>query len=224
MIPTKKQLDEQTERQKEMVRFFQAIPKTGWRVEYMGKSFLCFPNVFIPTYELIPLFKNWKIKKGARLLDVGTGSGIIAIMAKYKGAGRVVAIDNNPAAIKTTKFNARLHGFEKTIKVIKSDLFDHLNRDEKFDVIVANLPWRNIYPKNIVEKAMWDKNLSVNKRFFKEVHQFLRPQGRIYFLQANFGEVKKVKKLIKQSGFVIKNTFKEKDRWRIFYTFELIKK
>lgn len=222
-MPTKKQLDEQTKRQREIVRFSQGIPKTGRKVRYMGKYFYIFPNVFIPTWDTIPLFKNWKIKKGATILDVGTGSGIIAIMAKYKGAGKVVAIDINPAAIKTVKYNVEFHKFRNDIKVIKSDLFNNLNKKEKFDIIIANLPWRDLHPKNIVEKAMWDENLKFNKRFFNEVNQFLKPRGKIYFLQANFGEIKEIKKLIKKHGFVIKKSFQEKDRWRIFYTFELMK-
>jgi release factor glutamine methyltransferase len=223
-MPTKKQLNYQTQRQREMINFFRSVPKKGWRIEYMGKYFYVFPNVFMPNWDTIPLFKNWKIKRNAKLLDLGTGSGIIAIMSKYAGAGKVLAVDINPDALKAAKFNVRFHKFGKSIRVIKSNLFDNVNKNEKFDIIVANIPWRKIPTKNVIEKSMWDDDMSVNKRFFDQVNNFLKPSGKIYFLQANFGEMKDIRKLIKKSGFVIKKTFAERDGWKIFYAFELVKR
>ena len=53
------------------------------------------------------LTRRWK--RGWSLVDLGTGSGILALAAKYFGAGRVIGIDNDPAAISVAKSNARLN-------------------------------------------------------------------------------------------------------------------
>ena len=76
------------------------------------------------------------------MLDVGTGSGVIAIFACYGGASKVTAVDINPSALKSARHNAKQHGFDKIMKVKKSNLFQSL-KDEQFDVITANLPFRN---------------------------------------------------------------------------------
>jgi ribosomal protein L11 methyltransferase len=71
------------------------------------------------------------------MLDVGTGSGILALAAKCFGADRVIAIDNDPRAIAIAKSNARsnrIHGIRFEIADAKK-----LNTRGKVDVIVANL-------------------------------------------------------------------------------------
>jgi ribosomal protein L11 methyltransferase len=53
------------------------------------------------------LTRNWK--PGWSMVDLGTGSGILALVAKCFGATRVIGIDNDPSAISTAKENARLN-------------------------------------------------------------------------------------------------------------------
>jgi ribosomal protein L11 methyltransferase len=74
---------------------------------------------------------------GWSLADLGTGSGILALAAKCFGAGRVVGIDNDPAAISAAKSNARLN----KIRGASFQLGDvhKWNPAQKVDVITANL-------------------------------------------------------------------------------------
>jgi ribosomal protein L11 methyltransferase len=74
---------------------------------------------------------------GWSLADLGTGSGILALAAKCLGAGRVIAIDNDPAAISVAKSNARLN----KIRGASFQLGDvhKWSRAQKTDVITANL-------------------------------------------------------------------------------------
>jgi ribosomal protein L11 methyltransferase len=77
---------------------------------------------------------------GRRVLDVGTGTGVLAIIASKYGAGRIVAIDNNEWAIENTRENIALNGTEE-IEVHHCEL-DGIDEGE-FDIILANIH-RNI--------------------------------------------------------------------------------
>jgi release factor glutamine methyltransferase len=189
--------------QKERQRMFKSVPAKGKVISYLGKKFFVYKNTFWPFNDSQPLVKNFKIKKGERVLDIGTGSGVIAIFACYRGAGKVVAVDINPAAIKSARYNAKMHDFSKKIVVKRSNLFENIGK-EKFDVITANLPFRNKFAHDVVAKSQWDTNLKTNEEFFKNVRKHLAPKGRIYFAQSDFGAMQEVKVLAKAARFSIK--------------------
>ena len=189
--------------QKDRQKLFKSVPADGKKIKYLGKEFLVYPNTFWPFTDSQPLVKNFHIENGESVLDVGTGSGVIAIFSCYSGAGRVVAVDINPAAIKSAKHNAKQHGFEKIMKVKRSNLFEKLGQ-EKFDVITANIPFRNKPAPDVVARSQWDTDFKTNTQFFKEVGNHLNPGGRIYFVQSNFGETKEMKRLAKEAGFSVK--------------------
>jgi len=81
------------------------------------------------------LTRHWK--RGWSLVDVGTGTGILALAAKYFGARRVIAVDNDPAAISVAKANAQLN----KIRGLSFQLGDvhKWNSTQETDVITANL-------------------------------------------------------------------------------------
>jgi methylase of polypeptide subunit release factors len=77
---------------------------------------------------------------GCAVLDLGTGTGIGAIAAATGGAGRVVATDVDPTAVRCARANVVLHGLEDRIDVRQGDLFEPV-ATERFDVIAFNPPW-----------------------------------------------------------------------------------
>lgn len=209
--------------QKNKQKAFKAIDPEGKIVKYLGKEFLVFPNTFWPFTDSQPLVRNLKIKANESVLDVGTGSGVIAIFACYAGASKVLAVDVNPAALKSAKHNAKLHGFDKIMKVKKSNLFEAI-KDEQFDVITANLPFRNKTAPDVVARSQWDTDFKTNTQFFAEVGNHLKPDGRIYFAQANFGAVKEIKALAKAAGFSVKtlaSAATDKSETKKFFAFEM---
>ena len=75
---------------------------------------------------------------GARILDVGTGSGILAIAAALLGARSVLGVDTDPLAVETTLRNAGLNGLEQHITARQGSV--PLSGDEApFDLVLANL-------------------------------------------------------------------------------------
>lgn len=81
-------------------------------------------------------------QKFKRVLDLGTGSGILAIAAAYLGAMDILAVDLNPLCVKTAKRNARLNGYEDIIKIVTGLAEDFA--EDKRDLVVANIHYEAI--------------------------------------------------------------------------------
>ncbi len=75
---------------------------------------------------------------GASVLDLCTGSGVLAITAARSGAKRVVAVDASRRAVLATRVNARLNGVR--VDAVRGDLFSPV-AGERFDLIVSNPPY-----------------------------------------------------------------------------------
>jgi release factor glutamine methyltransferase len=217
----------QTDRwQKAKQKAIKSVPEGGKTIKYLGKEFLVYPNTFWPFTDSQPLVENFRIERGESVLDVGTGSGVIAVFACYQGASKVVAVDINPAAIKSARHNAKSHGFGKTMTVKRSNLFTAV-ANQKFDVITANLPFRNKAAHDLVAQSQWDTDFKTNTQFFLQVGEYLKPGGRIYFSQANFGAIPAIKKLAREAGFSVRaigSKAADKAETKKFFAFVIKKK
>jgi release factor glutamine methyltransferase len=123
--------------------------RSGRPVQYvLGKAEFCdfvfevAEGVLIPrpeTEELVYRIAQ-NTKEGARILDIGTGSGAIAIsLAKMIGGAKVVAVDISPEALAIAKRNAERLGAE--VEFIEADALGDLSHLGKFDIIVSNPPY-----------------------------------------------------------------------------------
>lgn len=95
--------------------------------------------VFPLCHENLYFVDNFVIPENSTVLDLCTGSGIIALFMA-KRARKVVAIDINPRAIEFAKLNAELNGVINKIKFKIGNLFDPV-KGMKFDVITSNPPF-----------------------------------------------------------------------------------
>lgn len=113
--------------------------------EFYGRDFLVTPDVLIPRPEsedFIELLKKYPPKSNQKFIDIGTGSGILAISAKKEfPALSVYATDVSMSALHVAATNAKKHTV--TIECVQSNLLDSVTGT--FDYIFANLPY---VPKN----------------------------------------------------------------------------
>jgi release factor glutamine methyltransferase len=113
-------------------------------VSFRGHEIKCDRRALVPRQEtelvLDILIENgeWRIEN---ILDVGTGSGAIAIAAALEMNVKVFATDISKEALGLAKENVALHGLENKISLIHSDLLSALPTDIKFDALLANLPY-----------------------------------------------------------------------------------
>jgi ribosomal protein L11 methyltransferase len=76
---------------------------------------------------------------GARVLDIGSGSGVLSVAAARLGAGGVVAVDVDPEAVDATGANAVRNGVSDRVTVVAGAGLDGIDRRDRFDIVVANL-------------------------------------------------------------------------------------
>lgn len=110
---------------------------------FMGLIFNVSPSVLIPRNDTEILVEEVlkRLKSGDTVLDIGTGSGAIAVsIAKYKDV-KVYAVDISDEALEVAKGNACENGVSDKVIFIKSDLFSSIPKDIKFDLIVSNPPY-----------------------------------------------------------------------------------
>lgn len=112
-------------------------------VEFAGRVFLCDKRALVPrpeTEELIEKLTAMKWPEKARLVDVGTGSGVIALtLAAQFPEAEVVAVDISDDALALAQENSARLDLEGRVRFAKADLLTEI--DGPFDLVVANLPY-----------------------------------------------------------------------------------
>ena len=116
-----------------------------------NQAYFCHEKFYVDERVLIPrspisemiqnYFKPWLNNKTAeRILEIGTGSGCIAIaMAKYFENSLITATDVSRSALEVASINVKHFSFEKQIELIQSDLFENIQG--KYNLIVSNPPY-----------------------------------------------------------------------------------
>ena len=118
-----------------------------------------------------------------KMLDFGTGTGFLAIQAAKRGAD-VIAIDANPEALKCAKINTKAHNLENKIELRLSKNLSGIKPEEKFDIIVAGMPWDNAVPLDELEMSMYDEEFQMKRSLFQDGFQHLNEGGRIFLTYA----------------------------------------
>jgi release factor glutamine methyltransferase len=165
----------------------------------MGCKFTFSKEVFNPKYYLTSQFmaKNLNIQPGQKVLDMGTGSGLLAIIAAQK-ANQVVGIDINPEALAYAQKNAQINHLNHKIKFLAGDLFLPLKSEDKFDLIIFNPPYLAGQPKNDLEKALFDPDQKIITRFFQQAKTFLKPGGYLQILYSSIAPTQNFLKIAKK--------------------------
>ncbi len=137
-------------------------------------KYVVFDEVYPPsedTFILSSVIGGWM--RGKKVLDMGTGSGYLAVLSALNGAF-VTASDIRRRALLNTRINAKLNGVR--IKTIWSDLFDRIKGT--FDVILFNPPY--LEPLDCCRSANWDGGKELIKRFLKEAKNHIHRSSVIF--------------------------------------------
>ena len=154
-----------------------------------GTPIIVTPQVFNPvllrTGALLAATLNANlIPPGSSVLDMGTGSGVGAIFAA-RWAGRVLAVDINPAAVRCARLNALMHAHEDRIEVREGDLFAPVG-DERFDTILFNPPYFRGTPSAALDHA-W-RSTDVVERFAAALPDHLTTSGHALVILSTDGD------------------------------------
>ena len=163
------------------------------RVFFGALVFVVDENVYEPAEDTFLLAENLDVNDGDTVLDMGTGCGILGILAA-KMAKHVVAIDINPYAVRCAKKNALLNNARSKISFIQADLFAASSEKTKFDTILFNapyLPMEENEPTSWVSRA-WSGGATgreVIDRFITESVTHLKERGRVILLQSTLADI-----------------------------------
>jgi release factor glutamine methyltransferase len=140
--------------------------------EFMGLEFFVQEGILVPrpdteimVEKIINFVNNSDLKnKTLNILDIGTGSGAIAVsLAYYLKNSLVTAMDVSETAVITANINIEKHNL-KNIKTVKGDIFQDVFSNEKFDIVVSNPPYirRDIIKGLPVEVSEYEPKLALD--------------------------------------------------------------
>jgi release factor glutamine methyltransferase len=162
-------------------------------VRFSNYVFFVDENVYEPAEDSFFFAENLAVEVGSRVLEIGTGCGILGIIASKK-ASEVVAIDVNPHAVRCAMENALLNKVRGKITFIQGDLFGPISEISKFDLIIFNAPY---LPVDDCEVGSWlsrawaggSNGRETLDRFVFEAPKYLEACGRILLMQSTLAGV-----------------------------------
>lgn len=170
------------------------------QINFLGRTFTIPPKVhpINPMSDLLGNAVLKEVKETDKVLDMGTGSGVNAILAASKSKD-VLGVDINPNSIECARLNAQTNNVADRIIFQQSDGFKAV--DGKFDLIVIDPPFRWFAPRDIYEVGTTDENYNFLNGFFSDVRNYLLDDGRILLCFGSSGDIDYLNKLIDVSGF-----------------------
>ncbi len=154
-----------------------------------------YPTVYTPREDSQLLASEVKkIAKGKRVLDMGCGSGIVAISAALADAKEVLACDLNPAAVRNTEENAAAN--KVLVRVFLSNLFEAVHPEDKFDLIAFNAPY---LPVTIPTDIQWSGGKKLIDQFLEQAKQHLNKDGQILFVFSSLTGMENVETVAEQT-------------------------
>ena len=203
-------------------------------VDFYNSNFIVNKNVLIPRFETEELVLNTinfikeYFNKKIKVLDIGTGSGAIAISIKKEVDSLVYATDISKEALEVAKENAKINKVD--INFINTNIYDGIK--EKFDVIISNPPYirydeeiDEIVKNNEPHIALYADNngLYFYEEILKNIKNILNDKYLIAFEigkdQGNaINELKE--KYLPEANIILKKDLEVRDRMIFIHNFE----
>ncbi len=173
---------------------------------FLGYDFIVNPNVFPidspfsysskVTAEKIP-------ENCGTVLDIGTGTGVQAIISAKRGAKKVVTIDIDNNSLNNAQENVDFHKLNDIIEVRKSDLFKNIDKNEEFDLIISQLPFTYGEYDSKISHFIFDPEYKLHERFLRDAKSHLSKKGKIFITGGELANDKKLNELIEKYQYKI---------------------
>lgn len=152
------------------------------------------------TFHFLNFLEDVELE-GKKILDMGTGSGVLAEKCLKKGAEKVFAVDINEVAVRKARDLLSDYG---NVQIFSSNLFDNIT-EENFDIILFNIPYLPIddAASEEIEKA-WlggEDGLAVLRDFLEDSRNYVSKDGHIFFLASDLIDLNDLKDLIEEKGY-----------------------
>ena len=164
------------------------------------------PTVFHPRYfissERFAEFIGTLDLSGKHVVDIGTGTGILALAAARAGAENVLATDINPNAALSANENAQANGLGGRVTGLCTNLLAAVAPRPLFDVILSSPPKHAGEPRNLADRG-WHAGPQYRDvaALFEQARQRLKPGGRLYVMVSSDTDLELFSSLIEKAGF-----------------------
>lgn len=189
----------------------QQITNEAW---FMGLSFFVNEHVLIPRLDTEVLVEKVlkTVRPGMRILDMCTGSGCILLSLLHEEESlKGVGADISPDALDVARRNSVQLGLDERAEFVRTDLFEAIPGDEKFDIIVSNPPYirSDVIPGLMEEVRDHEPLLALDghedglffyRRIVREARCCLKPGGRLFF-EIGFDQGDALRELLTEAGY-----------------------
>jgi len=180
--------------------------RSAKKIRFKDKVFFVLDDVYEPAEDTFLIAEH--LKAAGQVLEIGTGCGMLSVLAAHR-AERVVATDINPYAAKCAKLNVKMHGVSEKIDILIGDLFSPIKENYTFNMILFNAPY---LPDEKIEesesKSLIDYAWSGGKdgrqtidRFLQQASKHLKSGGKILLVQSTLSNVEETLRKFRQEGF-----------------------
>jgi len=176
----------------------------------------CYPGVYEPAEDSYLLLSALQACREDRVLEIGCGTGIIALHCAKIGA-YVTASDINPKAVDCARTNADRNRLN--LRVVESDLLEKI--EGSYNLIVFNPPY---LPENGINDIQWtggQSGIEIIVRFLEQSKGHLARDGRIIIIGSSLCNLEKFKKAAKKLGYESKILKKEELFFESLFVYEL---
>ncbi|AGP47683.1 methylase [Psychrobacter sp. G] len=169
-----------------------ALGAAGWRVkgvaiENLGLSIFPHYGVFAPTrHEYVQLLLDAPLPASYDVaFDIGTGTGLLAIILAQRGVKQVIATDLNPRALACASDNLTRLALP-AVQLQQADLYP--TDAPLANLLVCNPPWLPAKPTSPLEFAVYDANSTMLRGFLQGAKQHLVKQGEVWLILSDLAE------------------------------------
>jgi release factor glutamine methyltransferase len=198
--------------------------------EFYGLDFIVTPDVLIPRPEteflverVVKLAGDPSKESTPLIVDVGTGSGCIAIaLSVHLARARLIAIDSSSAALEVARANADRHGVSDRIRFVEGEILEPLARlglESAVDVLASNPPYVEETSLDLVQREVRDweprnalfggaDGLDFYRRLLPQAPRFLKPGGFLV-LEIGISQLGSISSMLVGSGLEIVDTTRD---------------
>jgi len=159
-----------------------AIPALGGRIHPHYGVFSPVRGEYVDLVAQAPLPDA--LAKDSRAFDIGTGTGVLALMLARRGVARVIATERDPRALTCARDNVARFGRETQVEVREADLFP----EGRAALVVCNPPWVPARPSSPVEHAVYDPESRMLRGFLAGLTAHLCAGGEGWLILSNLAE------------------------------------
>jgi len=185
-----------------------------WQIEDFDKDIVQFETVFWEAEDSVSLRKlirETNLVQGKRVLEIGTGTGLISLCCLQAGARAVVATDINPQAVANAQYNCFQLDMPSTtekfdVRLVAADnsgAFAVIASQEQFDIIISNPPWEDGEVQKVADYAFIDTQFELLESIMAGLDQHLTANGETYLAYGCVTAIREIYRRAERHGLQV---------------------